>query len=82
MTDSKTKSLLNQLAGIRYSMQEAYDNDEDKRYDALCDKEFDLCKQLGIDNDWTPLAPEYAFGQKTRPDRKTIEDYKKELVAA
>ena len=75
----ENSKLLNKLANTRYLMQEAYDNDYDKRYDSLCDIEWDLCQQLGIDDGWSPLAPEYAFGQKTTSDRKTPEDYLEEL---
>lgn len=82
-------NLLNKLASIRYSMQEAEDNGYDRRYDALSNIEFDLCQQLGIDDNWSPIVREYAFGSPayvSSDDRKTIEDYleelKKELVAA
>ena len=74
--------LLNKLASVRYSLQEASDNDMYHRFNNLSNLHWDLCQQLGIDDDWSPIPMEYAFGSPayvSSDDRKTIEDYLEEL---
>ena len=74
--------LLKKLASVRYSLQEASDNDMYRRYENLSNLHWNLCEELGIDDDWSPIPLEYAFGSPayvSSDDRKTIEDYLEEL---